>query len=82
MPRGTAGFYKYALVYRKKKMYFTTLTALGKELGLSRSTVERMKKDKWEIKPPKVENIEFHVEEIRIPFHHLHLNIFQINIYV
>ena len=69
MGRTTNKYYRYQIVYPDKKVYARTMVEVGTLLGLCRSTVERMKKNKWTYKPPKVEHIEFHIEEINIPIY-------------
>lgn len=69
MPRTTNRYYRYAIVYPNKKVYARTMVELGKFLGLCRSTVERMKKDEWKYKPPKVAHIDYRIEEVQIPIY-------------
>lgn len=69
MGRTTNKYYRYALIYPEKKIYARTMGELGDFLGICRSTVEVMKKDNWNYKPPKVGRIDFHIEEIWIPIY-------------
>jgi hypothetical protein len=69
MGRTINKYYRYQIVYPDKKVYARTMVEVGTLLGLCRSTVERMKRNKWTYKPPKVEHIDFQIEEISIPIY-------------